>query len=519
MLGAAGGIAGASFVTARLSLSSGTGIYPSALLTAALFGYLTTLTFSLWPIGRAVSVTPADLFRDAVLPATGRPAPGIVEGTALSALLLAWLAVASASDTHFALNFVAGATLAFGLFFACAALLKSLLKRLQKTMAGRLSPELRMAAANLHRPGNVTTGIVLSLGLGLTVLIAISQVEHNFSRLLAEDAVKDAPSFFFLDLQTADAPAFAALVKSFPGARKLLTTPSFRGRIVSVNGVDARKALIDSSKSWVISADRGFTYTDRLPQYSRVIAGEWWGENYKGPPAVSIATDVADAFGIGVGAHLTVNILGMDIDAVVKNVREVDWASFTLNFAVTFAPGVLEDAPHSVIATLIAPDDEQVALQNAVAQKFPGVTVIRVKDMLQTAGVFVSAVAQAIRVSALVTLLAGMLVLAGGIAAARRRHVYDAVILKVLGATRGRILKTFLLEYALLGMMTVFIAAALGALASFAMLHYILNIHWVFSLQSLLAVTGLSLGFTLLAGFFGTWRALRQNPAPYLRNQ
>jgi putative ABC transport system permease protein len=516
-MGAGAALLGGSLVTAKLSLTDSTGIYPAALLTAAAFGFLVTLAFSLWPVGRAVSVTPADLFRESVLPATGKPSGRLQAATLLAAVLLAVLAIASASDKRFALNFVGGAVMTFTVFFGCSAWLKTALRRLS-AKALRLPPGMRMAMANLYRPGNVTTGVILSLGIGLTVLIAIAQVEYNLSRLLAADAIQDAPSFFFLDVQKQDKAAFEKLVGSFAGTRKILTTPSFRGRIVSVNGVDARKALVDPSQSWVISSDRGFTFTDTLPQYSRIVDGKWWGKDYRGAPLVSIATNVARAFNIGAGDRLTVNILGMDITATVASVREVDWTSFTLNFAVTFAPGALDDAPYSIIATAITPDAEQIPLQNAVAKQFPGVTVIRVKDVLETAGVFVSAIAQAIRISAFVTLLAGMLVLAGGVAAARRRHVYDAVILKVLGATRARILKTFLLEYALLGAMTVFIAAALGTLASYAMLHFILELHWTFSFKALAGIAALSLGMTLLAGFFGTWRALRQKPAPYLRN-
>ena len=223
--------------------------------------------------------------------------------------------------------------------------------------------------------------------------------------------------------------------------------------------------------------------------------------------------------GFGNRPEMLVQILGEDIKAKVANVRDVDWASFTMNFAVTFAPGALDEMPASSIATVIVPQEEEDALQTALARDYPNVTSIRVKEALETAGVLIAAVAQAVRISAAVTLLAGALVLAGSVAASRRRHVYDAIVLKVLGANRRRVASVFLLEYGLLGAVSVVIAAGIGTVAAAGVLEYIMNLSWKFSALSLASVAGACLLLTLLAGFFGTWQALGQKPAPWLRNQ
>ncbi len=269
----------------------------------------------------------------------------------------------------------------------------------------------------------------------------------------------------------------------------------------------------------MINSDRGFTYTGELPAYSNITAGKWWDKNYKGPPLISIATNVARAFNIGVGDKITVNILGTDITATVANVREIDWSSFTMNFAITFAPGLLEKAPANYLASIIVAKDREEDLQTKISHQFPNVTSVRVGDALDEAQTFVRAIAQTVSISAGVTLLAGTLVLAGGIAAARRRHLYDAIILKVLGATQRRILKTFLFEYGILGLLTVVIAAGLGTVAAYAVQKFVKDLSWKFDWPVLFSVTALCLGITLIAGFLGTWRALQQKPAPYLRNQ
>ncbi|MDE1152894.1 MAG: FtsX-like permease family protein [Micavibrio sp.] len=515
LIGAGAAQVAGEFLTAKFSLSDRFAVYPSIMAVAAAFGFLTTLSFSLWPLGRAARVKPSDLFRDTILPSRQRPGLSLEILAGISAVALAALAVLTASDKHLALWFVAASAAAFLVFAGATALMRVVLRRLRPPGM----PEARMAIANLYRPGNVTGSIVMSLGLGLTVLVAVALVQFNFSRLIGDDLAADAPSFFFLDIQGDQKDAFTQLVNSTPSARELHLTPSLRGRVTLVNGKPAEQMLVDKSRDWVIRSDRGFTYMAAQPRNGSIIQGKWWPQDYKGPPLVSIADDVAKAFNIGVGDNITANILGVDTTATVANVREIDWASFTMNFAITFAPGALEDAPAGFLATVIvAPDDEE-PLQAALAKNFPGITSIRVREALATAGTLVEAVAQAVKISAGVTLLAGALVLAGGVAAARRRHVYDAVILKVLGATRRRIFKTFLLEYGILGLVTVSIAGILGTAGAYAVIHFVMELNWKFSIIALLSVVVLCLFITLTAGFLGTWQALRQKPAPYLRNQ
>ncbi|MFH1158304.1 MAG: FtsX-like permease family protein [Pseudomonadota bacterium] len=504
-----------SLLTAKLALTDKVHIYPEALLLAAGFGYLTTLCFSLWPIGRAVRVSPTDLFRDLVAPAARRPPLTVLLWILIAAQSLALTAILSSSDRRMVVFFLAGAVSVFVIFYVWSALMKFSIRRLK----GIATPEIRMAVANLYRPGNISTSVILSLGLGLTVLVAVALVQFNFTRLIREDLSADAPSFFFLDIEPGQREDFRKMMAAEPSARGLVMMPSLRGRIVSVNGKKAEEALVDQGESWVINSDRGITWTGALPAYSRVVAGKWWDGNYSGPPIVSIATNVARAFDIGVGDGITVNILGTDIAAKVANVREIDWASFTMNFAITFAPGLLEKIPSNYLATVILSPAREEEMQTVIANRFQNVTCVRVRDALEAAQMIVRAVGQAVGISAAVTLLAGTLVLAGGIAAARRRHLYDAIILKVLGATRARILTTFLLEYAILGLLTVVIAAVLGTAAAYGTLKFIMDMEWRFDWAALLGVTFLCLTITLIAGFLGTWRALRQKPAPYLRNQ
>ena len=513
LIGTGGAQMAGAFIADELGMTDRMGFYPAGALLAAAFGLLVTLCFCLWPLGRAVRTGPVELFRDLVTPRHATPGKSVAIVMALLAAALAALVVATSPLPLFAIYFVAGVFIAFAVFATASGAVQSILRR--ASLPAR--QVLRLAAANLHRPGNATTSVVLSLGLGLTVLVAMAQVEYNFSRLLADDMAVDTPSFFFLDIQPSQKEAFAALIAKESAARNLVMTPSLRGRIVAVNGVPAEKALVDRSEEWVIRSDRSFTYTTALPAHSEITDGVWWPADYKGPPAVSIASDVARAFDIGPKDKLTISVLGLDITAEVMNVREIEWASFTMNFAVTFAPGALENAPAASIATAIVDPAAEERLQADISAQFPNVTSLRVREALETVQGLVRTVASAVSLSAAITLAAGTLVLAGGIAAARRRQVREAVILKVLGATRKKLAAVFLAEYALLGLLTVAIAALLGTLGSWAVLRFVLDLPWKFSMTAVMSVAALCLGITLVAGFLGTWRAMGQKPAPFLR--
>lgn len=520
-----GGVTGAGLATVggqmiseKLSLSYQGGFSLRAFGIAAAFGYLTTLTFTLIPLGRSAGTKARELFRSAISTATAPARLDTRLQAVVAALALALLAIVTASDRWLAAWFIGGTIIAFALFALYAAAIQKTLARIKI----RRWPTLRLAAANLSRPGNATGAIVLSLGLGLTVLAAIAQVESNFSRLLRDDLAQDAPSFFFLDVEPAQIDSFKATLDATPGVSHIKLTPAYRGRIVAVNGVDAEQALVDKREEWVTRSDRGFTYASEQPPHSRIIEGTWWAADFNTAragvePQVSISTDVQRAFAIGVGDKITVNIMGVPITATVANVRDINWASFTMNFAVTFAPGALDNAPTNLLATAVVPEDAQDALQTTLARDMPNITSVRVREALELASKLVNGVLLAVRVTAAVTLAAGMLVLAGAQAAARQRQMYDTIVLKVLGATRARIMATFIAEYALLAIITAAIAATLGSAAAYAIITGIMELPWHFSATAVVQVSALALLLTLATGITATLRLLTVKPARFLR--
>lgn len=515
IVGALAPVLAAPYLAAVLPVEARAALYPAPLLLAAADGLLTTLAFASWPIGVACRVRPASLFRNAVEPVRGRP--GLVPAAVaiIAGLGLVLLTVATASDRVIAMWFILGAIGALTVFRGAAwGMMRA------ASLAGRpRRPGLRLALANLYRPGAATASVVASLGLGLAVLVAVALVHDNLMRELEDSVPQRAPSFFFIDIQPSQIGDFDKLLAGTKGVSDVHQVPSLRGRIIALNGVPVERAFVGPDARWATNSDRGLTYASTLPPGSRLVAGKWWPKDYHGPPLVSFAADLARGMKLTVGDTITVNVLGRNLTATIANLREIDWSSLNINFAMVFSPGPLEHAPQSFIATARAGPGDATRLERVVTDAFPNVSAISVKDALATLSGIVAAIAAAVRLTAAATLAAGTLVLAGAIAAGHRRRVYEAVVLKVLGATRRQVAGSFLIEYALLGLAAALIAAIIGSAAAYFLLTRVMHMSWSFSAGIVTATALLATGITLLAGLAGTWRALGAKAAPFLRNE
>jgi putative ABC transport system permease protein len=350
------------------------------------------------------------------------------------------------------------------------------------------------------------------------VLVSVALIEGNMRAAIQERIPEQAPAYFFLDIQPDQVEAFEAAARSVPEVGEINRTPMLRGRIAAINGVSPEELPIAPEAQWALASERGLTYSETPPDNAEIVAGEWWPEDYDGPPLISFSEGLARGFGIDVGDTLTINVLGREITGTIANLRAIQWGTLQLNFTIIFAPGAIEAAPHTVLATVQAPPPAATALEKAVTDALPNVSAIRVRDALDTANEVLTNIGLAVTATGTITLVAGALVLAGAVAAGHRRRVYDAVVLKVLGATRGQISRAFLCEYGLLGLATAAVATLLGALASLFVVTEVMNLEWVFLPEAVAAVIVISLVVTLGLGFLGAWRALGQKAAPLLRN-
>jgi putative ABC transport system permease protein len=490
------------------------GFYPIPILLALAFGLLSAVAFAVPPLSRARAVPPASLFRDVIEPAK-------VDGqnlyraiSAAAALGVAVLTLVVAPSPVFAAEFLVGAAAALALL----RLLAEGLRRAIKAMPRPKSPLVRLAFANLVRPGAATGGVVTALGLGLTLLATVTLLNSTINAQVAGALPARAPSFFFIDIQPAETAAFDRTITGFSSASDYKRTPMIRGRITALNGVPSADAKVAPDAKWALSGDRGITYAATPPDGTIITQGKWWAPDYKGPTLISLDQAIANGTGLKIGDSMTLNVLGRSFEGRIASLRKVDFTTGGQNFVLVLSPGLISQAPHAFLATVRVADAQENPLYMAVTTRFPNISTIRVKDAIQQVQALLASLAQGVSAASLVTILAGLLVLAGAIAAGTRARLYDATILKVLGATRARIALVYAIEYGVLGLATGLIALLAGTLAGWVIAFAILDVPFTFDAQAVLITVVGGAVATLLFGLLGALGALSVRPAQRLRS-
>ena len=507
----------AAFYGKALPITLAVEPHPLPLLTASLAGLLTMVLFVLWPLGRAASISPAALMRSHL---TDEPEPSAwpyAVGAAIAGAALFVLAIAASEERAITASISAGIVASFLLLTAFGLLLQRCAARFRRTR----SPSLALALTSLAGPNSLARSIAVSLGLGLGLLVAVALIHRSLYTEIASNIAIDAPAYYFLDVEAKDLAAFQQRVRTIEPGAVLDEAPMLRGRIVALKGVPAEKVEAAPDARWVLSGDRGLTYTDEVPRASTLVAGEWWPKDYSGPPLVSFDAELAEGLGLKLGDRIIVNILGRNVEAAIASLRKIDWESLAINFVMVFSPNTLEDAPHRMLTTLEFPKGTRAEREGkviqALAEAYPLVTAIKVGDIVDAAKDMLGKVMAAIGATAGVTLLIGAAVLAGAVAAGQERRKYLSVIYKTLGATRSRIIRAELLEFGLPALATALLAILIATITAWALCKWAFEVDFIFSALAAANTVLLALALVLSIGALTTWLVLSAKAAPYLR--
>ncbi len=501
-----------------LPVSHGTLFFPSALVPAIVYGLLTTLIFAIWPLSISRNIKPTELFRAASYGSSGAlPKLAYLLIILMLVICLFLFSVYFSENQFIAIVFLGSVAAAFILLRIVAVIIEWIASRAPRS---GYTP-LRMAIANIHRPGSLTASVVLSLGLGLALLVALAGIDGNLRNQIENNLPEEAPDFFFVDIQNHEIDAFREKLVEMAPDGKIIAVPMLRGRVVDLKGIPASEYNAKPGGEWVLRGDRGITYAKGLPENSSLAAGKWWAKEYSGPPLVSVSAEEADELDLGIGDTVTINVLGRNITANVASLRTVEWETLGINFVFVFSPNTFTGAPHAYLSTLTSnmPPDNGFdgKLLKELAKTFPAVTAVRIRDALEAVNNLVGQLATAIRAAASVALLSSLLVLAGALAAGNRERVHDAVVLKTLGAKRTTLMAMFILEYSLLGFSTAIFGILAGTLAAWFVVTAIMGFAFVFLPAVALTTLAVALTFTILFGLAGTWHILGQKAAPVLR--
>jgi putative ABC transport system permease protein len=486
-----------------------------ALLEAGFYGTLSALIFTLLPLARTERIRPAALYRGGS-GTRAWPRKRYLAALALLAVTLIGSATWASGIPELALG-AAGGVLGALIILALAALaLRKAARRLARTRLAQGRPATRAALAAIGAPRSDATSVILSLGLGLSVLAAVGQIDWNLRQAIATDLPTRAPAFFFVDIQPDQLDPFLALMQANPAVSQMETAPMLRGVITRINDRPAREVAGDH---WVVRGDRGITYAATPGPKTRITAGTFWPEDYTGDPQISFAAEEAAEIGLHLGDRMTVNILGRDITATITSFREVDFSNAGMGFVMTLNPSALTGAPHTHIATVYAPPEAEAQILKDVTKTWPNITAIGIREAVDRVAEALSAIATATAWAAAGTLLTGFVVLIGAAAAGERARIYESAILKTLGATRGKILASFALRSALMGAAAGVVAVIAGGISGWAVMTFVMDAPYRFEPLSALGIVTGGVLATLLAGLFFALRPLNARPAQTLRAQ
>ncbi len=500
-----------------LPVKPGFAIYPRPLAVSAAYGLLIAFIFALPPLARARHVPAAGLFRS-LIEGNRWPDRATLIAVGIGITGIVTLALATAREAIFSAWFMAAATGVLLMLAGIGWAIRWTASRLPRPKA----PLLRLALANLHRPGAQTGQLVVALGLGLTLFVILAGIQTSLTNEITRTVPKEAPNLFVLDVPVAREAEFRRTVEQAAPGAAINAVPSLRGTVTGYKNIRVADLKDIPENAWVLRGERGLTYAETLPEGSELIEGKWWPKGYDGPPLVSIDREMANVLDLKVGDSLTVSLLGREFTAKIASLRQINWDTMGFNYVMVFSPNTLRDAPHNLAATvslkgMADADVKERAVSKAVLAGFASSSVIEVRDVIGQVTTILTQIATAIAAAGSIAILSGIAVLIGAIAASRQARIYDSVILKTLGATRRQILSAQALEYGLLAALLALVALALGLTAAWYVITQIFSFNWAPDWPVVMLTLAGGALLTLGLGIAGSLPVLAARPARALR--
>lgn len=494
-----------------------------ALLVAAGFGSLTAFAFGLVPLWRVLKLRPAILFRSTGSAVEGGLgwrdllSPGLVLPLLAAAYLFFQLAVVTTRRPDIVAWYMGGAIGGFLVLRLAAFLLQAGI-RILPPLPGAL---LRNAMKAIARPGAPAPIVVLSLGLGLSLLLLIALVDASLRHQLDREALPNAPSFAFMDLFDDEVTSLADWSRGKANIEEFKALPMLRGALSTVNG----KRLADlgngasSDVAGLLDQEIPLTFSATVPEYSTIDGGAFWPADYSGTPQVSVASRLRRELGLNLGDTLDFLVSGATVSATVTSFRDIVWRDGSVNFSFVFSPGTFDEFPVSSIGLMKVAGGTERATQKELVDTFPDLIFLPTSEAVETFATVLSNVTMAVEVIGGLAVGSGALVLAGAMLAGRRQREADAVVMKVLGATRGRIVTAYIVEYATLGLLSALLATGLALVGTWAFVTHVLELDLHVDAALISVVSAATVLLTVAVGVGATWSALSVRPAGFLREE
>lgn len=508
----------AHYFAESLPVNMSYGLASGAVAQGLGLGLLVSILFSALPLLRIRHIKPNMLLRDEGGDGKRRRmdvlrwVTGALVGLGLM-LVSAW----QAGSVRVGLFFLAGLAAAAAALYFAALLLTSLVRRARHIR----SFALRQAISSLYRPGNQTRVIIMAVGLGAFVVMAIQSLQTNLLNEIDITRRASLPNMFLIDIQPDQKQGVENLIEQATGVRPELI-PTVRARIFAINGreVDLEQPEVRQNRGR-LGREYVVTYRPQLESNETIVAGNFWDASPSSEPEVSIEEGMRGLSGLDVGSTITFDIVGRKMTARVSSIRRVDWRNSRTGFMVLFRPGALENAPQMLIAPINGPanEPERSRFQRALLDQYPNVSVIDVAEVVSTLSRILNNITLAVSFLGGFVLLCGVLILVGSIAMTKFQRIYEVAVLKTLGAKRNILLAILLVEYGALGLVAGLVGALAAIALSYSVTRFVFEIPWEFSLTIILAGIAATVALVTIVGVSSSFNVLTRKPLAILRAQ
>ena len=488
-------------------------VNPSVGAQGMLLGVLISMLFSMLPLLQVRNIKPRLLLHDA----SGEKMRSldltktVIGGVSLTGLLV--LAAWQAGSILVGAFFLVGLALTSLVLYGSAALLTRALRRFRSVGSFSVS----QAINSLHRPGNQTRIILLAVGLGAFVVLAVQSLQANLVREFDFSRNQTLPSMFIVDVQKSQVGELKTILEEKTG-EAAQTIPTVRARVAFVNGQPPNMQNRETrQQQGQIGREFAVTYRDAVESNEEIIAGEWFSG--RGEPEVSVEEGMARRLNVKIGDSITFEISGRQVTARVTSVRKIDFRNTRTFFIFVFSPGSLERAPQTFAANVLKklPETDRQRLQRRVVDRFPNAQIFDVADIIATVQKLVDNFVLAISFVGSFVILSGMLILVGSIALTKSQRIYENAILKTLGARRKTLAMILLAEYGMLGLLAGLIGAVFATALSFGVAKWVFSIEWEFEPVLTFAGVAITVALVSIVGIASSFDVLFRKPLGTLR--
>ena len=489
-------------------------IFLQPIIISFSFGLIVCLLFTIIPIARTYEIKPIQLIRYSAHNIHNQNSKNIKVFIIFLICLLCYLTVIMTNDIKLSVYIFTSIVISFIILSVFTNLYFYILKKINFKI-GSLSELVRKSIISKN---SFSKAIVVSFSIGLSLLISLNIIEESLDNKISKTINQEAPNHFLIDIQPNQIETIKKIASASKDVLFLNSQPMLRGRITEINDIKVENLKVNKDVQWVLKRDRAFSWTNERPENSKLISGEWWKKDYNGPLLVSIGDKIAKGMNLKIGDNIRFNILGRNFEAKIFNTREIIWENMNINFIFVLSESNLQNAPHTWIASSTSNNKEiNNEFIEKVVNQFSNISSISIEESYKAIKSILKLLIIIINSIAFITLLSGVIVLAGILDVSKKDKLYEIAIFKILGASPKKISLLWLYEYLIIGLMASLISLLIGCVVSFILLDFVFNVNFYINYSTLIILSFIVPTLITIFSFLKMFKLILSKPLQVLR--